>query len=135
MQSEIMYIEDKEGLTGNGKICRVTFSKTGKTIYYDGKEFQSLKGSGYKSNYFEVNSGVEYWISRPRKDGNDTLYPGIVQIDNNVREEYWVNIRNKPELKNNHTYSCNGKYSRKTPHPELNVKGNSRNGGSRGSQR
>jgi len=135
MNSVIMYIEDKEGLTGEGRICRVTFSKTSKTIYYAGKEFQSLKGSGYKANYFDVNSGIEYWVSKPRKDGNDTLYPGVVQIDEDVREEYWVNIRNKPEMKDEMFYRCKGKYSRKTPHPELNVKGNSRNGGSRSKQR
>ncbi len=74
-----MYMEDKEGITGDGRIVRVRHSKTGKTLYYGKLEFQSLKGSGYKSNYYEVESGVEYWISNPKKEGNDTLYSGIVQ--------------------------------------------------------
>ena len=135
MKSEIMFVEDKEGLTGEGRICRVQLSKTGKTLYYNDKQLQSLKGYGYKSNYYDVESGIEYWISKPRKDGNDLLYPGTVKIDDDVREEYWVNIRNNPENKNKTSYRCTGKYSRRRPHAELNVKGNSRNGGNRGKQR
>lgn len=131
MKTEIMYIEDKDGLVGDGRICRVQLSKTGKTLYYQDMEFQSLKGVGYKSNYFEVNSGIEYWISRPRKDGNDTLYPGVVEIDEDVQKEYWSNIRNQPENGHLKSYRCSGKYSRRKPHAELNVSGRSRNGGDR----
>ncbi len=48
----IMYIECKAGnLTGTSRIGRVTFSKTGRTLYYGGLTFQSLKGAGFKSNY------------------------------------------------------------------------------------
>jgi hypothetical protein len=44
MKSRIMYIEPKAGgLTGPGRIGRVTFSKTGATLYYRGRSFQSLK--------------------------------------------------------------------------------------------
>ena len=96
MKSRIMYIERKAGeLTGPARIGRVTFSKTGKTIYYKGMEFQSLKGSGFKANYYEVESGEEYWISGPKKNGEDRLYgerlPTI--IDEDVKEEYWTTIR------------------------------------------
>ena len=131
MKTEIMYIEDKLGLSGDGGICRVQLSKTGKTLYYRGLEFQSLKGVGYKSNYIELNSGIEYWISKPRKDGNDTLYPGVVKIDKDVQKDYWCNIRNKPENAHLGSYRCTGKYSRRKPHAELNVSGRSRNGGDR----
>jgi hypothetical protein len=56
----MMYIENKGGgyvkqwgqqvpsggeLTGPGRIGRVTFSKTGKTIYYGGKTFNRWNGS------------------------------------------------------------------------------------------
>ncbi|MEW8693102.1 MAG: hypothetical protein AB2535_18850 [Candidatus Thiodiazotropha endolucinida] len=131
MKTEIMYIEDKEDLVGDGRICRVQLSKTGKTLYYHGMEFQSLKGVGYTSNYYELNSGIKYWISKPRKDGNDTLYPGVVKIDEDVQKEYWCNIRNQPENAQLSSYRCSGKYSRKKPHAELNVSGRSRNGGDR----
>jgi len=95
-----MYIECKAGsLIGNGRIGRVTFSKTGSTIYYRGQTFQSLKGAGFKANYFCVETGEDYWISGPKRRGGDTLYRSNVpiEIDADVREEYWTNIRQQPE--------------------------------------
>jgi hypothetical protein len=92
-----MYIENKsDTLNGKGRIGRVTYSKTGRTIYYDGKAFQSLNG-GYKANYFEITSGESYWISGPKKAGGDRLYgtPGI-EIDEDVGMEYWTTIRHQP---------------------------------------
>lgn len=89
--SRIMYIEDKSsGLEGEARIGRVYFSKTGKTLYYRDRKFQSLKGNGFKSNYYDIDNGDEFWISGPRKDQNDRLYGGNdgVEIDENVREEY-----------------------------------------------
>jgi hypothetical protein len=96
MKPRIMYIESKAGgLSGPARIGRVTFSKTGRTIYYGGKTFQSLKGAGFKANFYEVNSGDEYSISGPRKDGADRLYGEAlpVEIDDDVRDEYWTEIR------------------------------------------
>jgi hypothetical protein len=103
MRPRIMYIECKAGgLNGPARIGRVTFSKAGRTLYYRGQSFQSLKGSGFKANYYEVESGQHYWISGPRHDGQDRLYASNmpVEIDDDVREEYWTEIRKKPELKN-----------------------------------
>ena len=96
----IMYIECKAGnLTGPARIGRVTYSKTGATIYYRGKEFRSLKGAGFKANYYNVENGEEYWISGPRKDGCDALYATNVPtgIDDDVSDEYWMKIRNRPQ--------------------------------------
>ena len=90
-RSRIMYIENKsEGLEGDARIGRVYFSKTGKTLYYKGSKFQSLKGSGFKANYYDVDTNEEYWISGPRKDQNDRLYGGKldVEVDEDVKEEY-----------------------------------------------
>ena len=93
-----MYIEDKSsGLDGPGRIGRVRFSKTGKSIYYGGRTFQSLKGRGYKANYCDVETGDEFWISGCKKRGGDRLYGGSVDIDEDVREEYWVTIRGLPQ--------------------------------------
>jgi hypothetical protein len=96
MKSRIMYIESKGGgLTGPARIGRVTFSKSGATLYYRGRAFRSLKGDGYKSNYYDVESGEHYWISGPRRDGRDGLYATHVmpEIDEDVREEYLRDIR------------------------------------------
>jgi hypothetical protein len=102
-RTRIMYIESKaEGLSGPARIGRVTFNRTGRTLYYKGKSFQSLKGRGFKTNYYETETGDEYWISGPHRDGLDRLYGKSampVEIDDDVREEYWTKIRNRPELK------------------------------------
>jgi hypothetical protein len=103
VKSRIMYIEYKgDGLSGGAaRIGLVNFSKTGRTLYYGGKSFQSLKGTGSKSNYFEVESGDEYWISGCKRDGSDRLYGERVpiEIDDDVRIEYWTTIRELPENK------------------------------------
>jgi hypothetical protein len=102
MKTKIMFIEHKgQELTGLAKIGRVTFSKTGKTISYGGRQFQSLKGRGFKSNFYDIESGEEYWISGCHKNGDDRLYGERLPIiiDEDVREEYWITIRNAPHLK------------------------------------
>jgi hypothetical protein len=102
----IMYIESKDNtLNGAARIGRVTFTRTGATLRYKNQEFQSLDGNGFKANYFEVGRGTEYWISGPRRDGADRLYGyGLpVEIDEDVREEYWTKIRKEPSLKNRNT--------------------------------
>lgn len=98
-KTRIMYIERKAGnLTGPARIGRVTFSKTGATIHYKGHEFRSLKGRGFKANYYDAKSREEYWISGPRRDGSDALYATNIptEIDEDVRDEYWTLIRKRP---------------------------------------
>jgi hypothetical protein len=99
MKSRIMYMECKaDGLNGSARIGRVTFSKTGATLHYKDKAFQSLKGAGFKSNYFDVATGEHYWISGPKRNGEDRLYASNVpvEVDDDVREEYWSSIRGLP---------------------------------------
>jgi hypothetical protein len=97
----IMYIEYKGDLHGSARIGRVAFSRTGATLHYNKQSFQSLKGSEFKANYFRVETGEQYWISGPRRDGTDRLYKSDwpVEIDEDVREEYWTEIRKAPEWK------------------------------------
>ncbi|MES2063238.1 MAG: 1-deoxy-D-xylulose-5-phosphate synthase [Bacteroidota bacterium] len=95
-----MYIENKpDGVTGYGRIGRVTFSKTLRSMYYDGKEFLKVK-NGFKHNCIDIETGEEYWISGCKKDGDDTLYGGnkSIEIDEDAREEYWTVVRNRPDL-------------------------------------
>ena len=94
-----MYIESKaDGLTGPARIGRVTFSKTGRTIYYRGLVLHSLRGAGFKSNYIDEATGDKYWVSGPKRDGTDRLYGERIpiEIDDDVREEYWTVVRGKP---------------------------------------
>ena len=48
-----------------------------------------------------METGEDYWISGCRQDGVDRLYGERlpVEIDEDVREEYWTQIRKKPENK------------------------------------
>jgi hypothetical protein len=68
-RSRIMYVESKAaGLGGDARIGSVYFSKSGTTRYYRGLQFRSLKGSGFKSNYSELDHGGEsmFWINQLR---------------------------------------------------------------------
>jgi len=106
-----MYIENKsDGLSGSARIGRVTFSKSGSSVYYGGKRFETLRGRGFKANFVEVESGDEYWISGCKKRGGDRLYPGLIAIDDDAMEEYWTVIRGKPECKDQRLIRCSGKY-------------------------
>jgi hypothetical protein len=111
MESRIMYIERKAGdITGAARIGRVTFSKSGKSVYYGGRIFRTLAGRGFKANYFDVESGEEYWISGCKRDGHDRLYGGTVEIDEDVAAEYWATIRKKPRDEKQRTVRESAKY-------------------------
>ncbi len=94
----IMYIECKSGgLDGPGRIGWVEFSRSMRSFYYAGRRYQKTK-SGYKYNCHDAETGEEYWISGPKKDGTDKLYGGVVQIDEDARVEYWTKVRGAPDL-------------------------------------
>ena len=117
--SQIMYIEYKgDALSGSARIGRVTFSQSRKTIYYNDCKLKSLKGYGYKANYYDSANGGWYWVSNCRSDGQDTLYPGTIEIDDDVREEYWTEIRKLPDNVNQTSFRSEGKYSKRRPQPE-----------------
>ena len=112
MKTRIMYIEYKgDGISGSARIGRVTFSKSGKSLYYQGRHFQTLAGRGFKANYFDVATGEEYWISGCKKDGTDRLYSGATEIDEDVAEEYWTEIRGEPQRRHERQLRSSGKYS------------------------
>ena len=111
MKPRIMWIEYKgDGdLVGPARIGRVRFSKSGKSVHYRGHRFETLSGQGSKANYVEVETGEQYWISGCRKDGRDALYSTDVEIDEDVREEYWKEIRSQPENAHVSSFRAQGK--------------------------
>lgn len=96
-----------------GRIARVRLSRTDKTIHVGEVMLSSLRGRGYKSNFVDLASGEEYWISGPRRDGQDTLYPGVVEIDDDVREEYWRDIRGEPDRVNETSFRSLGVHAKR----------------------
>ncbi len=114
IKPRIMYLENKGGrliemygqtipepevgaLTGPATIGRVTFNRTGKTLYYNDKSFHRYEG--FKSNFVCEETGEMYWISGPKRRGGDALYATNIKtkIDDDVRVEYWTEIRKSPE--------------------------------------
>ena len=112
-KTRIMYIEFKaDGIVGPARIGRVTYSKSGKSVHYRGRTFETLRGYGFKANFFDVETREHYWISGCKKDSTDALYSTTVEIDDDVREEYWTKIRRRPDLKDTCSFRCDGKYSK-----------------------
>ncbi len=95
--TRILYIEQKTGYAdfGPARIGRATFSHSRRTIYYRGKSFHSSAGQGIAGNYFDSESGDEYWISGPKRNGQDRHWAGggPVTIDEDIADEYWREIR------------------------------------------
>lgn len=64
--SRVGYIESKAGtLNGPARIGRAAFPKTGRRLYYKDHEYRD--GHGIELDFFEVETGDEYWISGPRR--------------------------------------------------------------------
>ncbi len=87
-----MYIENKDGeiYGSDARIGWVTFSKTGKSIYYKAKTFKRLSGGGVSGNYYDKDTGDEYWISGVKKKGCNSHWAERVEfeIDEDALEEY-----------------------------------------------
>lgn len=101
MRTEIKYLELKSGFSDNGPawIGMVSFSKSGKTIYFDGKAFQSLNGMGISGNYFDIESGDEYWISGVKKNMTDRhkFGGGKILVEKRILNDY-LKIIDKSDL-------------------------------------
>ena len=63
-------------------------SKSGKTIYFNDHAFQ--KHHSEYSNYVNVETGEEYWISCVKRNGQDRHWAGSgkITIDRKVINEY-----------------------------------------------
>ncbi|MEP4909111.1 MAG: hypothetical protein ABJS57_08520 [Algibacter sp.] len=101
MRTEIKYLELKSGFSGNGPawIGLVSFSKSGKTIYFDGKAFQRMGSARIQGNFMDILSGEEYWISGVKKDLSDRhkFGGGKVLVEKRILSEY-LKIVGKTEL-------------------------------------
>lgn len=100
MNTRIMYIERKAGsLVGTARIGRIQFNRNKRSIFYRTQVFRRIVGGGFKSNYVDEATGEDYWISGPKKRGGDRMYGSAlpVEIDEDIRQEYWEQIRNQPE--------------------------------------
>lgn len=97
-----MYIELKTGYSDDGPawIGYVKTSKTKKTIYFNSQAFQ--KYNGCYSNYVDIETGDEYWISGLKKKESNRHWAGHgkIMIDQRAVDEYLSLIEEK-ELPHN----------------------------------
>lgn len=88
MQSQIKYIELKTGYSDDGPawIGRVEFSKSGKTIYFNGRAFKG-NGHGFCT---DLETKEIYWISGVKKNGQDRHWAGKgkIMIDRKIVKDY-----------------------------------------------
>lgn len=107
----VMWIENKsQGIVGPARIGWVEVKSGGKKLVYGNQAFLSLRGAGFKANFYDSDTHDEYWISGCRRDGTNALYNTDVEVDDDALEEYWVNIRKLPEKLGVRKFRAGGKY-------------------------
>jgi hypothetical protein len=89
-KTQIMYVELKSGFGDSGPawISRVRLTKSGCGVYFRDKLL--LRGNGIRGNFFDEETGEEYWVSGIKKNGQDRHWAGsgTVEIDDGIRVEY-----------------------------------------------
>jgi len=96
MKNRIMYIEHKTDQNHRGQawIGEVEFSKSGKTIYFNGLALKKETGTAYAyaefSNYYDLEHKESYWVSGIKKNGQDRYRnsSGKIMIDRRIANEY-----------------------------------------------
>jgi hypothetical protein len=91
-ERRVMYVENKNGLINGvqARIGWVTFSKTGRTIYYEGRSLKALGGRGIQGNFYDEESNEEFWISGVKKRGSNTHITKSITpvVDEDAQDEY-----------------------------------------------
>lgn len=105
---QLMYIELKTGYSDNGPawISNVTFSKSGRTIYFNGKALKRTD-RGISGNYYDLESGDEYWISGVKKRGTNRHWAGSgkIKLDVNAVNDFLQHTE-QLEVDNKHYEIC-----------------------------
>jgi hypothetical protein len=68
----IRYVELESGYHDDGPawIARVLMSKSGRTVYFNGKALKRTTQGG-SGNYYDVQTSERYWVSGVKKKGGD----------------------------------------------------------------
>lgn len=85
---KLSYIEQCSGYNGPAWISIIEFSRTGSTAYFNGMSLK--KSAGITGNFYDIETGDEYWISGVKKNCQDRHWAGngIVYVDINAESEY-----------------------------------------------
>lgn len=76
----LKYIELKTGFNDNGPawIARVKLSKSGRTVYFNGRALK--QGSICAGNFIDLETGESFWVSGVKRDGTDRHWAGSGKI-------------------------------------------------------
>ena len=87
---KLTYIEECSGYNHDGPawISNIEFSRTGSTAYFNGMSLK--KSAGIVGNFFDIETGDEYWISGVKKNNQDRHWAGngTVYIDLEAKTDY-----------------------------------------------
>ncbi len=88
----LRYIELKSGHADNGPawVAHVKVSRSGRTVYFNGKALRRAIGGGISGNHYDIQTGEEYWVSGIKKNGLDRHWAGsgVVAIEVSAVDEY-----------------------------------------------
>ncbi|MGH8106989.1 MAG: hypothetical protein ACREO1_02465 [Arenimonas sp.] len=88
----LMYVENKHGdIDGAAaRIGWVTFSKSGMAVHYRNRLLSRLKGGGISGNYFDQETGEEYWVSGVKTSGSNSHHGQhlVLVIDEDAKAAY-----------------------------------------------
>jgi hypothetical protein len=88
----LKYIELASGSGHNGPawIARVQTSRSGRTLYFNGRALKRAIGGGVVGNHFDLQSGEEYWVSGVNRAGSNRHWAGSgpVMIEESAVKEY-----------------------------------------------
>ncbi len=92
LERRVMFVENKDGLLGDtqARIGWVSFSKSGRTVYYGGRSLKAIGGRGVRGNFIDEDSGEEFWVSGIKKRGSNAHdnQATSVAVDEDAQDEY-----------------------------------------------
>jgi hypothetical protein len=92
MKTELKYVELITNYNHNGPawIGQIAFSKSGKTLYFNGKAFQRIGSSRTTGNFYDIETMEEYWISGVKKDMSDRhqFGSGKIYVEERILPDY-----------------------------------------------
>jgi hypothetical protein len=99
MAERVMFLQLKTGFNtdkGPAWISSVRFTRSWRTAYWRGRTLRRFPGL-FDANFYDVETGEEFWLSGPHRDRSDVRYSGIrPEVDQDVREVYEAFLRGSP---------------------------------------
>lgn len=103
MSTQLLYVELKSGFSDNGPawIGRGAFTRSRRTVYFNGWALHKVKGNGV--NHIDAETGSFYWVSGVKKDGTDRYKfgGGKIFINEELVGEY-LKLRELQKLPHNY---------------------------------